>query len=365
MHQPVRHRLAGRRFHKRPGTSPGSIQTPPEAQRPRLRMLRYHGEELEQCEDCSLETVREWHRREGRLWLDVVGLGDAGLLRELADEFGIHPLAMEDVAHVGQRPKLDAYHDFLLVVLYDAHLEPHISMEQVSILVGPDWVLSFQERPGDPYDPIRRRFEDRDGELRHRGSDYLAYALIDALVDGYFLVVDELSAGLDHTEASLFELDEGSPAKIRTLKRGFIDLRRQLRPLRDAILNLRGTSLQLVGDETRLFMRDVSDHIDQLLDQVELGYDIASDQMTTFLNLATHRQGNVTEVLTVIATIFLPLTFIAGVYGMNFDPSQPGNMPELGWPYAYPATLLAMGLVAGGMLVAFRRRGWIGGRRRR
>ncbi|MFW5846274.1 MAG: magnesium/cobalt transporter CorA, partial [Planctomycetota bacterium] len=340
------------------------IVPPPAAPAPQLAMRRYDTDHHEACDDCDLAAIRDWRGGDRRLWVDVTGVGDAELLRALGEEFDIHPLVMEDVAHLGQRPKIELYDGVLLIVLYHIELDPHPVLEQVSVILGPTWVVSFQERMGDPFEPVRQRLTTTSTAVRRRGADFLAYALVDAIIDHYFHVIEELSARLDGIEDEIFELAASLPPRIRTLKRELIEIRRSLRPLLEALAILHREPLPLIETETRLFLRDCYDHVTQVLDQVDHAHDIATDQLATFLNLASHRQAQITEVLTVIATIFLPLTFVAGVYGMNFDTSHPWNMPELGWRYGYPAVMAFMLLVAIGMLVIFRRKGWIGGRRR-
>ncbi len=357
-------RRAGRRLHTAPGTQPGAIRAPPQAEEPQLRLMSYDQGEFEELDDADLAAIDDWHGRRGVLWIDLNGVADTELLEALATRFRIHPLAMEDVAHLGQRPKVEAYDDCLLVVLDLIHLEPEPHHEQISIVIGRDWVLSVQERPGDPFEPLRRRIRTQGTTVRRAGPDHLAYALIDAVVDSYFLVTETLAERLDELEEELFNHPGADlPERIRLLKRQFLEMRRSVRPLREALASLYRDDHALILPYTRTFLRDCYDHAIHVLDQLDMFHELATDQLSTYLSAQGNRLNEVMRVLTVIATVFLPLSFVASLYGMNFDrQASPWNMPELGWRFGYPMSLALMAAIAVAMLAGFRRRGWLGPR---
>jgi magnesium transporter len=298
------------------------------------------------------------------VWVDVAGLGSEDKLRAIAEVFNIHPLALEDVVHLHQRAKVDAYKDSLYIVLRIPDSSEEQITEQFSLFIGKNFLLTFQERPGDCFDLVRNGLRQEQSATRQgMKPDYLAYRLIDAAIDAYFPVLETIGEHIDrlddpdavrHTRAAF--------ADLHVVRRELLALRRAVWPLRDAISLLRSETTPFVTDETRVYLRDCYDHAVQLLDLLESYRDIAGDVRDYYLSSISNRMNEIMTTLTLIATIFLPLSFIAGVYGMNFDTTvSKWNMPELHWRYGYPYALGLMLIVAVGMFLSFKRRGWLGG----
>jgi len=328
-------------------------------------------------------------------WVNVDGLGDAATIEGLGKLFGLHPLALEDVVHVHQRSKVEEYEDYLFVVarMVDFDGSPNGSVpptgaenarpataadiprsrdadpddrrpetEQVSLFLGQKYVLTFQERPGtDSFDPVRDRLRRRRARFLQLGADYLAYALLDAIVDGYFPVLEELGARLERLDADILDCTGGDHlTRLHRLRGDLLMLRKNLWPQREAIHTLIRDPHPLICAETLVFLRDCYDHTVQLLDVVETYRELCADLREYHYSQISTRTNEVVKTLTIISTIFIPLSFVAGVYGMNFDPdASPYNMPELRARYGYPATLAFMAAVGAGLLVWMRRRGWL------
>ncbi|NNG04470.1 MAG: magnesium/cobalt transporter CorA, partial [Inquilinus sp.] len=339
----------------------------PSALPPSIRFLGYGPEAVEEREITDVAQLDELVRNWPVTWINIDGLGDLDLVRRLGEMFGIHRLALEDVVNVHQRPKLEEYEDHAFIVARMIHADDGPRTEQVSLFLGTGFLLSFQERPGDCFDPVRDRLRGHRGLIRERGADYLAYALIDAVVDGCFPVLEAYGEQLEDLEDSVVgDPQRDHAAAIHDMKRDLLALRRAIWPQRELLNALTREPLAYLSDQTRVYLRDSYDHSIQLLDVVETYREIASGLVDVYLSSASARMNEIMKVLTIIATIFIPLTFIVGVYGMNFRPeSSPWNMPELIWYWGYPAVLGLMAAVAGGLLLAFRRMGWIGSNRRR
>ena len=292
-------------------------------------------------------------------WINVSGVHDASVIRSLGEHFHVHPLVQEDIAHTGQRPKLEAYDDLLYFVVNMVYVDDRedetLHDEQVSLLVGEQTLISFQEAPGDVFDPVRERIRTGRGHIRDRGPDYLAYALLDVIVDHYFVVLEAFGT---RTEALEDVIVEEAPTDVEDdlhdLRRDLIFLRRMTWPMREVLSQLARLESPLWDEATRPYVRDTYDHVVQVLDLVEALRDTASGLHDLHMTAISTRMNEIMKVLTIIGTIFIPLTFIAGIYGMNFE-----HMPELGWPWAYPAVWGMMLVLAGGLLLYFRTRGWI------
>jgi len=299
------------------------------------------------------------------VWVNVDGVGDPALVAALGELFGLHRLALEDVVHVHQRPKLERYADHLYVVLRVPETAPDgdLGSEQISLFLGRNFVLTFQERAGDCWEPVRERARADKGRIRAAGPDYLAYALIDAAVDSNFPVLEALGERLEQLEDEIIDTPRrGTVAALHRVRRDLITLRRGIWPLRETLAVFSRDADPLVTDETRIYLRDCYDHAVQIIDLLETYREIAAGLLDVYLSSVSNRMNEIMKVLTVIATIFIPLSFVAGVWGMNFDPdASPWNMPELRWRFGYPLALAVMAGVAGGLLWWFRRRGWLGG----
>lgn len=354
--------IAGRRA--TPGAAPGSVAytgrhapTPP-----RLRLIRYRHDGVEEREvdrDEAVALASEPHE-EGVVWLDVTGLADGDLLSRLGRAVGLHPLWIEDVANVGQRPKHESDANALLIVLRtllpgESPLAGGLEPEQVSIGLARGLVVTFQERPGDVFEGVRERIRSDGSRLRRSGADHLAYALVDAIVEEAFALLERYGDAIDGVEDQA--LRAPSPRhlqRIHELRMDALHLRRTVWPTRDLLAALLRDDTALLDPETRTYLRDVHDHAVQAVDAVETLRELLIGLQESTLSLLSLRMNEVMKVLTVVSTIFIPLTFLVGVYGMNFE-----TMPELGWPWAYPALWLAMATLGFGLAVGFRRKGWL------
>jgi len=349
-----------------PGASPGTLVPDPHAVHPKVSLIAYGPEALE---ESTIEDVKEVEATLGRFpvtWVNVDGLADHQLIRELGSIFDLHPLALEDVVNTHQRPKVDEYENKILIVTRMAPLVGEHGTEQVSIILGANFVVTFQERPGDCFEPVRERIRHGRGRIREVGVDYLAYALLDTAVDGYFPALEKYSDILEDLEVQVLDNpDVAIVGRIHTLKRELLEFKHAIWPQRDLFNVLIRDPMDLISDQTTVYLRDCYDHTVQLMDLTETHRETASGLLDTYHSSISTRMNEIMKVLTIIATIFIPLSFIAGVYGMNFDPQRsPWNMPELNWYYGYPFALGLMAALAAGLLVYFYRNGWIGRRKR-
>jgi magnesium transporter len=347
------------RSRRRPaiGARPGELALPAEQTPRRIHVIHYTAERIEELDVDGVEDLARFRAGPGTTWIEVEGLGDEAGLRRLGELFGIHPLALADVVNVPQRPKTDAYDGHDLVIAWMALLgaESECHLEQVSFVIGPSWVISFQEEREDVFDPVRARL--RGGALiRSLGADHLAYALIDNLVDGYYPVIEAVGEELEELEEETVQRPtRATLARIHTTRRLILTLARSMRQHRDALNLLARDESPRLSPGARIYFRDVYDHAVQINEVLESYREIAVSLMEVYLSSVSNRMNEVMKVLTVIATIFIPLTFLVGVYGMNFD-----YMPELHVRWAYPLLWVLMIAVAIAMYAAFRRRGWVG-----
>ncbi len=361
------HRNKPRRERKRRrvtiGASPGLVVADPNAPKPVIHVIAYGPDTVHEQAVTRPEELRALRGKWPVLWVDVNGLGDAAVLEALGTLFGLHKLALEDVINVHQRPKLERYadHAFLVARMPDLR-DGAFCTEQLSVFFGPDFVLSFQEREGDCFDPIRRRLHEGKGRIRGAGPDYLVYTLLDALVDAFYPVAESCSDRLDALEDEILQHSRpDTVTAIHTIRRDLLTVRRSLWPLREVVAALGRDTDTFVTAETRIYLRDCYDHVVELIDLVENYRDIGAGLMEVYLSVVSNRMNEIMKVLTIIATIFIPLTFISSIYGMNFDTHvSRWNMPELGWEYGYPAVMLVMLATAVALLLYFRRRGWLG-----
>jgi magnesium transporter len=353
-----------RRLVGKPGRKAGSAPGTPvhtgaqRVEHARLHMIRYN---RSQIEEKDIERAGEcFPTPDPNLvtWLNIDGLHDTALLTELADNAELHPLVLEDVVSIGQRPKEEEYgrqHYIVLRMLELDRAKDQVLSEQISIVVGPNYVLSFQEAPGDVWDPVRERLRTGKGNIRGKGADYLAYALMDAIVDEYFKVVEILSDQLDKVEQDVMDNpDRETIGEIHHLKGELLVMRKAVWPLRDLFNSLIRDESERFSADTKVFLRDLYDHAFQIIDAVETMRDVTSGLIDLYLSSVSNRMNEVMKVLTIIGTVFIPLTFIVGVYGMNFD-----TFPELHWKYSYPVLWVIMLVVAFVMLRYFKRRHWL------
>lgn len=326
-------------------------------------VVHYDENHIEERRIQSIEEVLPILEQGGVTWIDVRGLGDTQLFKRLAEIFKIHPLAMEDCINVPQRPKTDIYADHQIFVTRMVSLEKDdIISEQLAIVFGKGWVVTVQEEPDvDCLGTLRQRIRDGRGIVRTAGSDYLAYTLFDAVIDGFYPVLENVGEALEQLEEEVTESAQSKSKEIFAMKRELLQLRRAIWPQRDLLASLLRDPSPHIDKETRPYFRDTYDHAVQIMDMVETFREIASSLMDLFMTGVSNRLNEVMKVLTILSTVFLPMTFVAGVYGMNFDTSvSPFNMPELKWAFGYPFSIVLMLSSAGGLLLYYRSRGWIG-----
>jgi len=351
-----------RRF-QAPGTSPGTLRAPeqPRAEKVTIKVFEYGPDSMEEKAPASIEEALPRGDSSTVTWINVNGLHDVTLLQKLGDHFSLHALALEDVLNTGQRPKLEDYDEHYFIVMKEIRWQGSLETEQISLFVGRRWVITLQEFPGDPFEPVRERIRKGKGRIRKIGADYLAYALIDALVDGYFPLLEKLGERIEEMEEELV----GHPTQqtlheIHRLKRELLLLRRSAWPQREVINALQREESHLVKRETRVYLRDCYDHTIQIMDMIETYRDLAAGMLDVYLSSVSNRMNEIMKVLTIMASIFIPLTCLPGLHGMNFDtPPSPWNMPELKWYWGYPAVLggmLAVGIL---MVIYFRRKDWL------
>jgi magnesium transporter len=319
--------------------------------------MAYGPQGAHEARDVTAVELVELQKKWPVVWVNVVGLGTEALLRDLV---GMHRLALEDVVNVGQRAKVEPYGEQVFVVARMADAA-QMRTEQLSIFLGKGVLLTFQESSGDCFDGVRERIRHGKGIIRTLGADYLCYALLDANVDSYFPLIESIGDRLSGLEDEVLTAPDRTTAeRIHETKRILISLRRYVWPHREMLSALERDGSGLVTAETRVYLRDVYDHAIQIIDLIESYREVSSDLMGLYLGSVSNKMNEVMKVLTIIATIFIPLSFIAGVYGMNFDPGASGwNMPELGWHFGYPFALSLMAASAGALLYFLWRRGWL------
>lgn len=356
-----RHRKSlNQRRRSQPGTPPGTIATDPNAQPTQIRVMAYSTAAIHETEIRSVEQLKPLLQHWPVVWVDITGLGNAQVIQELGELFQFHALALEDVVNVHQRAKLEQYSDHLFIVARMCNPEDEVHTEQISLFLKKNVLITFQERPGDCWNPVRERLRHARGRIRSSGADYLSYALIDSTVDSYFPIVDQLSDRLDDLDEEVTQRVHNSQMhRVHELRAELLALRRAIRPHREMINELARNETALISPETQIFFRDCYDHVIQVIDLVDTYRELTADVRDFYMSSVSNRMNEIMKVLTIIATIFMPLSFIAGVYGMNFNTDFPLNMPELNWSLGYPATLLAMLLTVVGFFWYFKRKGWI------
>ncbi len=363
MGKPHRHRHAKHRIQRRtpPGSLPGSVVVDPKASHPRIQAIAYGPDQVVERTLQNPSQLRELIAHYPVMWVNVEGLGDAETISAVGELFGLHKLALEDVVNVHQRAKVEEYSDHLFIIARMPRDTTPVDTEQLSLFLGHNFVLTFLEDPGDCLNPVRERIRHARGEIRRRGADYLAYTLLDAVVDAYFPLLERLADALDALEEDILARgDKDVIARIHQIKGDLLVVRRAIWPHRDMVNSLGRNAAALVSSETRVYLRDCSDHVVQITDLVETYREINADLRDAYLSIISNRMNDIMRVLTVISTLFIPLTFIVGVYGMNFDTKvSPWNMPELGWYLGYPILLVLMGLLTLFMLAFFRRKKWL------
>jgi len=353
-------RLVSRRAKQKVGLVPGTLVYIGERriEKVKIRIIDYDETQFEEKEVEKVEECFPFKDKPTITWINIDGLHDVEVVEKIGKKFGLHPLILEDIVHTGQRPKLEDFGDHIFVVLkmlYYNKEKGELEAEQVSLIFGKNFVISFQERVGDIFESLRERIRKGKGRVRKTGADYLAYALLDSIVDNYFVILEQLGETIEETEQELAtEPDVATLQSIRSFKKEMIFLRKSIWPLREVVNSLERGESPLIHESTGIYLRDVYDHTIQIIDTVESYRDMLSGMLDVYLSIISNKMNEVMKVLTIFAAIFIPLTFVAGVYGMNFS-----FMPELGWQWGYFAVLLVMAIIGAILIVYFKRKRWL------
>jgi magnesium transporter len=344
-----------------PGAPPGSLVVDPQAPLPVTRVIAYGPEAVHEELVDDVSRIDNYLGRYPVTWVNVDGLGDATVIRKLGDMFSIHRLALEDIVNSHQRAKVEQYGNHLFIVGRMVEMVDHMETEQLSLFLGKNYVLTFQERVGDAFDPVRERIRKSGGRVRNAAPDYLAYTLIDAFIDNYFPALEKYGERLESIEEDVLSRPEPQlVSRMHEVKRDLLTLRRAIWPLRETVNSLVREPSPFISDETRVYFRDCYDHTIQIIDLLENYRDVASGLMEVYLSSVSNRMNEIMKILTMFTAFFIPLSLIAGIYGMNFNTAKsPLNMPELNWYLGYPFVLGLMAAVALGMRIFFRRKGWL------
>jgi len=350
-----------RKSHPPIGARPGTLAIPPDSPPPQIRLVAYDAQGVEERDVGDVETLAALPG-DRIIWVDVRGLGDETVLRRIGELFAIHPLALEDAVNVPQRASSTLYENQQVIVVRVPRIgeDGTIDAPQVCFVLGPRFLITFQERPFGFFEPVRARLRAGIGPMRTLGPDYLGYALIDTLIDRYYPIVQTLSEEMEELEAEVIEHPlEDSLAKIHQVQRKLVLLRRIGAPQREALAALLRDHSPLVGEPVRVFLRDTYDHAAQIMEAVDSTREMGIGLVNLHLSNVSQRTNEVMKTLTLVASIFIPLSFLAGVYGMNFD-----YIPGVHQPESFAIFVGVIVAIAGGMLWWFRRRGWLGSRRR-
>jgi magnesium transporter len=345
---------------KKAGLPPGSLVHIGEkkAEIQKITVMDYDETHFQEKEIKTIEECFLFKDKPTVTWINIDGLHQVEILEKLGECYGLHPLVLEDILNTDQRPKMEDYGEYLYIVLRMLNYNDkssEIESEQISLVLGPNFVFSFQEREGDTFNPIRDRIRNSKGRIRKMGADHLAYTLLDSIIDNYFIILEKLGEKIEFLEEEV--VTQPGPETLQTihhLKREMIFLRKGVWPLREVISGLERGESSLIKESTRIYLRDVYDHTIQTIDTIETYRDMVSGMLDIYLSSISNRLNAVMKVLTIIATIFMPLTFLAGIYGMNFK-----YMPELEWRWGYPVVWFAVVLISVSMLIYFKRKKWL------
>jgi magnesium transporter len=350
---------------KKPGAAPGTLEHIGERHMDEITITvyDYDHDHIEEIAIDEIQKVQPYLDEPTKTWIKVCGLHDIDQLKSIWNYFDLHPLIQEDIVNTSQRPKVESYENcmfFVMRMLTYLDDDEHIGAEQISVVLGENYVLSFQETGTGYFKPILDRLAVKESRIRRLNTDYLAYALIDAVVDHYYNIIEHIAHQIETLEDELLkEPEQEHLEQIHKIRREIIFFRKSVWPLRDAINTAIRDESKFIGSDTKIFMRDVYDHMIQVIDNIENYRDMILGLHDMYMSHVSNKMNEVMKVLTIIATIFIPLTFVAGIYGMNFSPeSSPYNMPELSWYWGYPASLGLMVLISIAMVIYFKRKGW-------
>lgn len=361
-------RFGNSKRRKAPGAPPGTPNHTgnQHLEEVKIRVYRYSEDRLEEIAVDDIDHIGQYLQGPEKIWIQVLGLHDLSSLEAVWEYFDLHPLIREDIVNISQQPKSEEYDDCLFFVMRmlavsDEQEKPLMHSEQVSLVLGPGYLLSFQETGRDYFAPVKERLSRSGTRIRTFKADYLMYALIDTAVDYYFHTLDHITDKIEATEDRLLEeYDQEILQQIHQLRRVLIFIRKSISPLRDALSSAVRDDTALIKDSTKLYLRDVTDHMVQVMALVDNYRDMILSLQDMYMSQVSNKMNEVMKVLTIIATIFIPLTFIAGIYGMNFNPeASPYNMPELNWYWGYPFSLGIMGLLALSMVFYFKKKDWL------
>jgi magnesium transporter len=325
----------------------------------KITLIDYNEKNIVEREIVNIEDSFKFLDKKTVTWINIDGIHQTEIIEKIGKHFNMHPLILEDVVNSEQRPKVEDYGEYIFVVLKMLYLDDkkdEIQAEQISLILSEKFIISFQEEKGkDVFDVVRQRIRSGKGKIRKHGPDYLAYSLIDAIVDNYFIILEALSESLGDLEEEVVENPSINTSKsINSLKRELIFLRKCVWPLREVIRNLETSESSLIKDSTKIYFRDVYDHTIQVIDNVETFRDVISGMLDVYLSSISNKMNEIMKVLTVFSAIFIPLTFIVGIYGMNFK-----FFPELEWKYSYPLLWIFMIGLVFGMLFYFKKKKWL------
>jgi magnesium transporter len=345
---------------KKAGMSPGIVVHVGEQkiETARITLMSYDPARLEEKELTRIEESFAYRDTPPVSWINIDGLHEVELIEKIGTHFNIHPLTQEDIVNTGQRPKVENFEDYIYIVIKMLKFNEttgHITSEQVSLILGSHYLLSFQETEGDVFNSVRERIRKGRLHIRRSGTDYLAYALIDAVVDHYFLMLEKMGEKIEHFEEQLpLQPTPEILQAIYDLKRELVYFRKQVWPIRDVLNTWQKAESSIIEEANKVFIRDVYDHTIQVIDTIDSFRDIITGVMDLYLSTVSNKMNEVMKVLTIMATIFIPLTFIAGIYGMNFK-----YMPELEWKWSYPVLWIVLIAIFLGMMFYFKRKKWL------
>ncbi len=361
----LKHRSVFYRRFTSAAAAPGTLVAQPEAEPTRVKLISFDADAFEEVEVRPGDLSPIINRPKDRvLWIDVQGLRDHGMIQQIGDALDLHHLLLADAVNVGQRPKVEDYGRVLFIIVRHAQrdAERGFAWEQMAIAIGDGFVATFQETAGDCLDPLRERLRQGKQSLRTHGAGFLGCMIVDGVIDGYFPALEGVGEELEQLEGQIINApSRDSLHQIYRLKREMMSMRRSTWPLRDALSHLLRDGHPLLEEQVRPYLRDAADHVIQIVDIIETYRELGASFIDVYLSSLSNRTNQVMRLLTVMSSIFIPLTFLAGVYGMNFDRSQPHNMPELGWAFGYRAFWVVSLAMAGGMMVVFWKLGWLGG----
>ena len=343
-----------------PGSAPGMLQSIPGATAPRVTVFAYGPHEITEFDAEDIPAVARLRGHYPVIWVNAFGVGHADTVQAIGDAFCLHKLALEDVMHVTQRPKVEPYDEHLFVVVKMARRDPGLDLEQVSMFLGTDFVITFQEHPGDVFDTVRERLRAGHSRIRTHGSDFLAYSLLDAIVDNYFPVVEAFVDELEDLETEIVDRPTHlCLTRLHDIKRELMALRRSIWPLREALSVLVRDPGDFVKPDLVVYLRDLQDHTFQILDLVENFREVTGSLTDLYISTVGNRTNEIMKVLTIFAAIFIPLSFITGLYGMNLTHPERAPVP---WYWSWPFAAAVMGGIVLALLFFFYRRGWLGSR---